>query len=365
MSSVLEYKCPACGGTISFDSTTQMMKCPYCESEFDVEALKKYDEILNSAAKEDDMSWSQYDEQSGSGDWTESEKDGIVKYSCSSCGGEIIGDRNTAATSCPYCGSTVIVPEKLSGMLRPDYVIPFKLDREAAKEKLREFTSKRPLLPRLFSSEHRINEVTGIYVPFWLYDCDADAAIRYKATKTTAWSDSRYNYVKTDTYSLIREGIVSFAGVPEDGSSKMDDAMMEALEPFDYSQAVDFQTAYLAGYLADKYDVTAEECSERANSRIRKTTEDRFAETASGYASCIAEDSKINVLSGKINYALLPVWILNTEYKGKMYKFAMNGQTGKMIGDLPVSRAKYWLYFAAIFAGCAGIGTLLAYLFLR
>ena len=359
MSDILEYKCPACGGTISFDSHTQKMKCPYCESEFDVESLKEHDAILNEQPKED-MNW----HTDGGAEWHDGEN-GTVVFSCTSCGGEIVGDVNTAATSCPYCGSTVIVAGTLSGALKPDLVIPFKLDREAAKDNFRNFLKGKKLLPKLFTDQHTIDKVTGIYVPFWLYDCDVDASICYKATMTTAWSDSRNNYVKTDTYSLLRAGRVTFEGVPEDGSSKMDDAMMEAIEPFDYSQAVDFQTAYLAGYLADKYDVTSEECAPRANARIKKSTEDLFAETASGYATVVAEKTDISTAKGKIRYALLPVWTLAVNYAGTNYRFAMNGQTGKLIGDLPVSKGKFWAYFAAIAGGITAVGSLLVTLLLR
>ena len=360
MSSLLEYKCPACGGTISFDSATQKMKCPFCESEFDVETLKKYDEILNHKPKEE-MNW----DTEGGAEWHESETGDMVVFSCTSCGGEIIGEKTTAATSCPYCGSTVIVAGALSGDLKPDTVIPFKLDKEAAKENFRQFLSGKTLLPKLFKSEATIDSIKGVYVPFWLYDCDVDASIRYKATMTTAWSDARNDYVKTDTYSLWRAGTVGFDGVPEDGSLKMDDAMMEAIEPFDYSQAVDFQTAYLAGYLADKYDVTKEECAPRANARIKTSTEEIFAGTTNGFVTCVPETTDISTKNANIRYALLPVWTLTVKYKDKDYRFAMNGQTGKMIGDLPVSRAKYWGIFAAIALGVTAVGSLIATFLLR
>lgn len=356
---ILEYKCPACGGTVSFDIHTQMMKCPYCESEFDVEALKKHDADLNAEPKED-MKW---DTDAGA-EWRESDGD-VVVFNCTSCGGEIIGEKTTAATFCPYCGANVIVKGALSGSLKPDLVIPFKLDKQAAKQAYSAHLKGKTLLPKLFKSEATIDSVKGIYVPFWLYDCTADADVRFKATRTTSWSDSRNNYVKTDTYSVRRAGRVGFCGVPEDGSVKMDDAMMESIEPFDYSQAVDFQTAYLAGFFADKYDVTSADCAPRANERIKNSTVELLASTVTGYASCTPEAVNIATSNATVRYALLPVWTLTVKYKGEDHFFAMNGQTGKLIGNLPVSRGKFWAFFTGIAAGVTALGSVIVTLVLK
>ena len=100
---------------------------------------------------------------------------------------------------------------------------------------------------------------------------------------------------------------------------------MESIEPFKFEDAVDFKTAYLAGYLADKYDVTAEQSIDRANERIKRSTEDAFASTVKGYHSVTTENSSIRLHNGKAKYALYPVWLLNTTWKGKKYLFAMNG----------------------------------------
>ena len=202
------------------------------------------------------------------------------------------------------------------------------------------------MLPKVFHTENHIDEIRGIYVPFWLFETDADANIRYKATRVRMWSDSRYNYTETSFFSVLRSGTIGFEQVPVDGSTKIPDDLMESIEPFDFSQAVDFQTAYLAGYLADKYDVTAEQSVKRANDRIKQSTADAFASTVIGYSSVIPESTSIRLHNGKAKYALYPVWLLNTEWDGKKYTFAMNGQTGKMVGDLPLDKGAYkrWLF---------------------
>lgn len=262
MSDINEYKCPSCGGAIEFDSHSQKMKCPYCDTEFDLETLKKYDEQLSKEAEQkDDIS----DWQTDPGkQWQEGETDGMNVYTCKSCGGEIVSDENTGATSCPYCGNPVILTERFRGALRPDMVIPFKLDKKAAKEAYYKHIKGRPLLPKVFRRENHIDEIKGIYVPFWLFDADVAADARYKATKVRTWSDSDYDYTETSYYSVDRSGNMSFVSVPVDGSSRMPDDLMESIEPYKVEDAVEFQTAYLSGYLADKYDVDAQQSTDRA-----------------------------------------------------------------------------------------------------
>lgn len=356
MSDLKEYKCPACGGSIEFDSHLQKMKCPYCDTEFELDTLKEFDEqIKREAAQEDDLSGWQTD---AGGEWQEGETDGMNVYTCQSCGGEIIADETTGATNCPYCGNPVIMTAKFKGALRPDLVIPFKLDKKAAKEAYYKHIKGRRLLPKTFRKENHIDEIKGVYVPFWLFDADVNADVRYKATKVRTWSDHDYDYTETSYYSVERNGDMAFASVPVDGSEKMPDDLMESIEPFDMSKAVDFQTAYLSGYLADKYDVSQEQSVNRAHERMKKSAEEVIADTVRGYTTVVPENSNVSMSGGKAQYALYPVWILNTTWKDTRYIFAMNGQNGKMTGDLPIDEKIYRKYLA----GLTVVFTAIAYL---
>lgn len=346
MSALLEYKCPRCGGAIEFDSSLQKMKCPYCDTEFDVQTLIDYDEDLKND-REDELNW----ESEAGNEWDGGETDGMQVYVCQSCGGEIITDETTGATNCPFCGNPVVVKEKFSGDLKPDYIIPFKLDKTAAKEALKKHLEGKILLPNVFKSENKIDEIKGVYVPFWLFDTEADARIRYDATSIRVWRDRNFEYTETSHFNVVRSGTLSFDCVPVDGSSKMDDTLMESIEPFDFSEAVPFQTAFLSGYLADRYDVSSEDSTERANARVKKSTEEAFAETiTAGYASVTPVNSSVQLKSSKASYALYPVWVLNSTWRGKNYTFAMNGQTGKFVGDLPMDKGKFYRWFAGITA---------------
>lgn len=350
MSDLMEYKCPCCSGKLEFNSSVQKMKCPFCESEFDVDTVQNYDNEINNAPG-DDMSW---DTQAGS-EWSSGETNGMSVYKCQSCGGEIVADSTTAASACPYCDNPVVMTGSFAGDLKPDYVIPFKLDKNAAKEALNRHLEGKRLLPKVFREQNHIDEIKGVYVPVWLFDAEADARILYKAEKRKTWSDNSFNYVEKSFYSVIRSGNLSFELVPVDGSTKMQDELMESIEPFDFKDAVDFKTAYLSGYLADRYDVSAEESVERANQRIKKSTEETFASTVTGYTSFNTENSSVRLNNGKAKYALYPVWMLNTTWNGNKYTFAMNGQTGRFVGDLPVDSAAAKKWFFGITAGVTAV----------
>ena len=334
------------------------MKCPYCDTEFEMETLEAYDRELKEESS-DDMTW----DTAAGGEWTEGEKEGLRVYVCQSCAGEIVTDETTGAASCPYCGNPVVMKEQFLGDLKPDFVIPFKLDKKAAMEALKRHYKGKLLLPKVFSQENHIQEIKGVYVPVWLFDTEAQANMRWKATRVRSWSDSDYIYTETQHYSVTRGGTIAFDHVPVDGSTKMDDALMESIEPFDFSQAVDFRTAYLSGFLADRYDVGSEQSVARANDRIRTSTEQAFASTVGGYTTLIPVCNHVQLKNGRAKYALYPVWLLNTTWKGKNYHFAMNGQTGRFVGDLPMDKSALTRWFLGIFgavsAACFGISWLL------
>ena len=341
MADNLEYKCPSCGGAIAFDSKLQKMKCPYCDLEMDMESFKSMDEHLEEVhTSEKESSVLNSTEK-----WQEGDAQ-LNVFVCNSCGGELIADENTVATACPYCDNPVVLKERLIGDLKPKLVIPFKLDKKAAKEALNRHIQGKRLLPKVFKDQNHIDEIKGIYVPFWLFDITADANLKYNAESIRMWSDSQYNYREISYYSVLREGQLNFTHLPVDGSKKISNTLMESIEPFDFSEAVDFQTAYLAGYLADRYDVTAEESIDSVEDRAKTSTARVFENTVKGYDTLRIEDSSIQLYrNSEAMYVLYPVWFLNTTWNKKRYTFAMNGQTGKFVGDLPLDKGAYWKYF--------------------
>ena len=352
MADFQEYKCPCCGGAVSFDPNVQKLKCPFCDTEFDMDALKSFNDDLSEEGNSD-YTW----ETTAGSKWEDGEAEAITTFLCKSCGGEILGDKNTASTDCPYCGNPIVVNNNVSGMLKPDFVIPFKYTKEVATEKFKKHLQGKKLLPKAFTEGHHVEEIKGIYVPYWLFDTDVKANIRYKATKVTRWEDTQFKYERTDYFNVVRRGKIAFEKVPVDGSSKMDDTLMESLEPYKFKEATAFNPGFLAGYVADKYDVDAESSVARANERVKVATERAFKETVEGYQSVETVNSVLNLSNGKATYAFYPVWILNTTWNGKKFVFAMNGQTGKFVGNLPCDKGLFWKYLFKAF----GLSTVLAF----
>lgn len=367
---VTNYQCPACTGPLHYSAKSGKLECDYCGSSFDVaeiEALYARKEAEAAAAKhaadakaeaaqaakaeaaEAAAASGGWDTSDLSRDWG-AEADGLRVYSCPSCGAELICDQSTAATACPYCGNPAIVPGQFSGALRPDYILPFRLSKDDAVQALRAHYKGKPFLPRSFTSANHIEQIQGVYVPFWLFDGGAEGAASYRASNTNVYETGDYEITETRHYHVVRAGSLAFEKIPVDASSKMPDDHMDSIEPFDYAQLRPFSTAYLPGYLADKYDVTIDDSRDRADTRCRETLAQALRDTVTGYGACVTEREDIALRRGKVHYALLPVWMLSTKWRGQDFLFAMNGQTGKLVGDLPTDRGRFWGMFAAIAA---------------
>lgn len=367
---VTNYQCPACTAPLHYSAKSGKLECDYCGSSFDVaeiEALYARKEAEAAAAKQAADAKAEAaqaakaeaaEAAAASGGWDTSdlsrdwgaEADGLRVYSCPSCGAELICDQSTAATACPYCGNPAIVPGQFSGALRPDSILPFRLSKDDAVQALRAHYKGKPFLPCSFTSANHIEQIQGVYVPFWLFDGGAEGAASYRASNTNVYETGDYEITETRHYHVVRAGSLAFEKIPVDASSKMPDDHMDSIEPFDYAQLRPFSTAYLPGYLADKYDVTIDDSRDRADTRCSETLAQALRDTVTGYGACVTEREDIALRRGKVHYALLPVWMLSTKWRGQDFLFAMNGQTGKLVGDLPTDRGRFWGMFAAIAA---------------
>ena len=338
------------------------LECDYCGSSYsvdEIEALyqrKDAQAAAETAAADEAAAAPDGDEGAWTapegGDWAE---DGMQSYTCPSCGAELVCDASTAATSCPYCGNPSIVPGRLSGAQKPDYIIPFRLSKADAVAALKKHYQKKPLLPKAFSAQNHIEQIQGVYVPFWLFSGSAEGDVTYKCTRSMTRREGDYDVTDTQHYLVRRAGSVTFEKIPVDASSKMPDENMDSIEPFDYQALKPFSNAYLPGFLADQYDVSVEQSASRADTRCKASCESALRSTVTGYTTCTPETQTVRIRRGQVQYALLPVWMLHTKWKGKDYLFSMNGQTGKLTGDLPVSWGRFWAYFAGIAGGLASV----------
>ncbi|MDO4340124.1 MAG: hypothetical protein Q4C91_18870 [Eubacteriales bacterium] len=341
---VLNYKCPNCTAGLVFDSKTQKMSCEYCGSTFTVEELEaQKEEELREEKENSTGHWEGFSPEQ----WQNTDMEGMRVWSCPSCKAEIIAKSTVGAAKCPYCDNPMIMPEQFEGMYLPDFVLPFKKSKKEAVEALKKHYLKKPFLPKVFKDENHLQEIKAVYVPFWLFDLDASGRFRYEGVRTRFYSDGDYEYTERSYFDILRRGSMKFRKIPVDGSEKIDDTMMEAIEPYDYQELEPFKISYLSGYLANKYDVEPDSLTGRVHERIEQSVKSSFRETVVGYDTILPGQESVRIAKkGDVKYALLPVWFLNTRWNGKSYAFVMNGQTGKLIGDLPVGKdlvVKYWM----------------------
>ncbi len=354
---ITNYQCPACTGPLHFDPVTGKLVCDYCSSSYDVAEIEALYAEKDETAAQAAQAAAEEAQPEGS-PWSEAEAAGLKVYNCPSCGAELIYDQTTAATSCPYCGNPTIVPGELSGALRPDWVIPFKLTKEEAIAALKAHYRKKPLLPKLFSAQNHLEEIKGVYAPFWLYDGETQGSATFHATKVRHWSEGKYDVTETSHFSCSRSGALSFRRIPVDGSTKMPDEHMDAIEPYDFGELKPFSTAYLPGYIADKYDVDAQTAEDRARTRAEGSTVSAMEATVTGYATVTKESADIHYRRTALQYALLPVWLLSTKWNEKNYLFAVNGQTGRLVGDLPIDKGRLAAWFCGSFIVGAAVAAL-------
>lgn len=360
------YQCPSCTGPLHFVGASGKLECDYCGSIFDIAQIEaqyaeKNEKAAAPQATETNTAESVWDTSGICWDWGAEGAD-MKAYSCPSCGAELICDASTAATSCPYCGNPTVVPGQFSGTLKPEFVIPFKLSKEDAVKALKNHYKGKPFLPRSFTSENHVQQIKGVYVPFWLFDAVAEGSAHYEATRSHTHRRGDKEITQTEHYDIFRSGSLAFEKIPVDASSKMPDDHMDSIEPYDYTELKRFSMAYLPGFLADRFDVSVEESCQRADQRCENTLNAALRSTVTGYDSCISIGSSTRLQRGKVHYALMPVWMLDTKWQGKDYLFAMNGQTGKLVGDLPISWGKFWTTFAAIAAFLSIIGSVITLL---
>jgi predicted RNA-binding Zn-ribbon protein involved in translation (DUF1610 family) len=343
-STVVSVKCPNCGGPLAYKIENSNWNCQFCLSAFTEEDIDKAE--MQSGTEENQP---QSDEKAA--------ETNMRQYTCPSCGGRVITDENTTATFCTYCHNPAIISSKLEGEYKPNFLIPFKQTKQQATAALQKLCKRRLLLPRSFKEVAQKGEVSGLYVPYWLFGGKYKAGIDASATKVSHWSDSNYRYTKTDTYHVERHADICIENVPADGSKRMDDAIMEGIEPYEYSEMVPFALQYLSGHVAENYDVSEDICEERYKQRAYAGMESELKNTVIGYTAVNVTQFTHQDTQSETQYALLPVWTVMVPYRDKTYSFTMNGQTGKIVGKLPVA----WGKAAALFGAATALGALVSW----
>lgn len=362
--STLTYKCPSCAAPLIYSGTQEEMTCHSCGNSFPAEAVRRVAEIEQADAQAGARA-SGWDMQEN--EYRSDEVQQTKSYSCSSCGAELVTELSTVATNCAFCGSPSIIPAQFAPGTRPDIIIPFKVSKQEAESKFVDYFKKRKMIPNLFlKSRNRIEEIRQLYVPYWLFSCRADGRMSFDATRVSSYISGKYQVTTTQHYLVRREGSMDYVDLPIDSNSKVDNAISETLEPFHTSQAIPFSPETLSGAMANRADVTPQDCKQRADVRIHATTEAAFRASVRGYNSVRMRSGQVLVDQGKVRAALFPIWFITTKKEGQLYTFAINGQTGELTCNIPYSKSKFlgWMLgvaaaaFAIAFIAVTVLGTM-------
>ncbi|MDQ0361328.1 hypothetical protein [Breznakia pachnodae] len=327
--STLVFACPGCGSNIKHEDDGKDYTCPYCKRVLTFDEIKRLSEDKINANKEKAIS-----------DLEKEMSNTSVIYTCKNCGAEITTNENTAATFCLYCHSSNVIQSRLVEVYTPDKIIPFKINEQDAKEAFNKWTSTIKFLPDDFVSEDHIDKIRGLYAPFWLFDINADFELHARVSEITTRTTGNYRYRKESIYEINQAGNMLYETVPVDASLALEDETMALLEPYDYNELVDFEVAYLIGNYAEKYDENQDDLYKGIEPDLYSNVNIRMKGSVNKYSNVRInkEESKINVDDAK--YAFFPVWFLNYHYENKDYKFTINGQTGKVVGEFPIDKIK-------------------------
>ncbi len=326
---LVNYKCPNCGGGLKFDPATQSFECEYCLSSFTEQEME---ELAKKA-----------EEKAGASP--------AVVCTCPNCGAELVAEETTAAAFCYYCHSPVIVSGRLSGEFLPDYVIPFALDRKRALEIFSGWIGKKKFLPRAFFSESQIEKFTGVYFPYLMYSCQAEGKMTAEAEKLRIWTAGNIRYTEHKKYQVERAGELDVKNMARNALSRADHELVEGVLPFDMEKLEPFRMEYLSGFQAEKRDMDSHTYTNEVEAKVRAYAEENLRGSMGGYDSVRVKDQSVEIRNASWKYALLPVWVMTyrDRKKDKLYYFAMNGQTGKINGELPVDKGKLAALFGAVF----------------
>lgn len=348
----ISFKCPNCGGELLFDPPSQKYKCPYCASDFTQEQMDSLAADGTAQAQEEAPQDTYGQEEQAPSDAPEQPGDGQggVIYHCPSCGSEIVTDETTAATFCYYCHNPVVLSGRLEGSYLPDRIIPFQYGKDQAKAAFSDFIRSKKFVPASFYDGDQMDKLTGVYYPYWVYDTTVRGSLQARGNTVRKWVSGNEEISEISTYEVVRGGAATLRNMTANALRKSNRQLVENVQPYELSSAKPFNMSYLSGFVAEKRDMETEEFAPAFRRQSEDYTRNMMLQTAGGYTGLTVQNAHFSPESEHWSYMLLPVWVLTYSQNGQLYYFAMNGQTGRICGKLPVDKKKLLLYSALVFA---------------
>ncbi len=340
-------QCTSCGGNTVYDPATKSLKCPFCGTEKEIEKTRNNTTELDylQALKKEDRSWG----------------DEKRVFSCENCGAETVLDKDKVADFCSFCGSSHIALSDQHAGIKPALVIPFQISKEEAVEKFKKWMKKRYFAPSKLTQTYELRNLSGAYIPYWTFDAETKSSyvVRigtyyYVTVTRTVMEDGKPKQV-TEQVRKIRWRTENgryqdfFDDVLVKASRNVASGLINNIEPFQLNSLIDYKSAYLSGFLAERYSIPLKEGWDDA----RRIIDSRIESGIHGQVyGDVVEIVNVSTDYKDITYKhiLLPIWISSFEFNNKVYRFLVNGQTGKVSGKSPISIVKVSILVVSILA---------------
>ncbi|MHA6259569.1 hypothetical protein ACXYMX_06590 [Sporosarcina sp. CAU 1771] len=330
-------KCSSCGGNTIFDPKSGTLKCPFCGNENEIEKTleKNIENDFLDALKNEVHNWD----------------DEKRVFRCENCGAETLLDRDKVADFCSFCGSSHISKSEHNAGIKPALVVPFEIPKEEAVEKFRKWIKKRYFAPNKLQQYYTLNRLTGAYIPYWTFDSQTKSSYvvdigtyYYETVTRTVYEDGKSKQVTEQVrHTSWRRSSGNYNEFFDDvlvkASRNVASGLISKVEPFHLNGLLDYKSQYLSGFLAERYSIPLKEGWDDAQGVIDTAI-------ATGITNQEVGD-EIRIVSVSTDYdditykhILLPLWISSFHFKDKVYRFLVNGQTGKVSGKSPISIIK-------------------------
>lgn len=322
------YKCKNCGGPVKYSATLGKFNCEYCNTVYSEDEVK----ALTLLSEREDVVV-----DAVNGDY--------VEYHCPSCGANIVTDETTVATNCYYCNNPIVMSGKLESSQMPTKVIPFRVDKKKALESFESWIKTKKFVPKsFFNDKQEIEEINGVYFPYWLYNTNVLVDIDREGSRTYTRTEGDYRVTYRKDFRIVRKGDIDVKNLPKLALAKSNKVLVESVYPFDFNNAINFDSSYLSGFVAEKKDIEKEALMNSIEDDVYKYSTKVVRDSMTGESVNVVNND-FTVGQGSFEYAMLPVWAIsyNDRDSNKHFFFSVNGQTGKVVGKLPIDNAKLYL----------------------
>ena len=355
----ITYKCPNCGGYLSFEPDSQKWSCPFCASQF---TQKELLDNINANEKSDNATTTPHTSDSKKENTTANSQ---VIYHCQSCGSQIMTDETTVATHCYYCHSPVVLEGKLDADGLPNGVLPFSLSKETAINAFLKWIENKKFVPKGFFKKSEIDSMVGVYYPHYITDVIAEGNITGEGQIITTMDRGKYTETHTQHYHVLREADMRFHNVMRPALDSMNRKLNDGTHPYPLEKIEPFSSTYLSGFVAERKNVDMEKALTDIEDELEEYVEPLLSRDT--HYTTHQFEPFLQIKDKKTSYMLLPTWVLTYRNKANPqdpYYFSMNGSTGKTCGKLPIDYTKLWLTAGGIGAGILLIACIICYFFI-